>query len=307
LDLFSFSMASTPRPNPDTVHSLVKDRVALVTGAARGIGFATAALLAQHGARVVLVDLHEEDLKKACAEIGQKATWQVCDVNDWDEHVALFDHVKKTVGSISLLVCNAAVNPEVALLQTLDKEKHAQMNSQVRHNPLADERNLQDDTLERPSTQLIDINVNSVIFGLKLGIHHMKQHGGGRIVVTGSAASYVAISSQPLYTASEHAVLGLCRATSQISEVIDSKISISWIAPWLTLTPMVEGLQATTNPDTLKSSPEDVAWGIIAAAATENPNGKGYWVQGQTISEVEGAYSELAGRLIHPGNRKYKR
>ncbi|KAJ5192418.1 hypothetical protein N7449_008560 [Penicillium cf. viridicatum] len=295
-------MASTPRPNPETVHSFVKNRVALVTGAARGIGFATAALLAQHGALVVLVDLHEEDLKKACAEIGQKATWQVCDVNDWDKQVALFDQVKKTVGSISILVCNAAVNPEVALLQTLGKEKHAQMNSQVRHNYLADER-LQDDTLKRPSTRLIDINVNSVIFGLKLGIRHMKQYGGGYIVVTGSAASYIPVSSQPLYAASKHAVLGLCRATSQISEVIDSKISISWIAPWLTLTPMVEGLQATTNPDTLKSSPEDVAWAIIAAAAAVNPNGKGYWVQGKTICEVEGAYSELAGRLIHPENR----
>ena len=296
-------MASTPRPNPDTVHSLVQDRVALVTGAARGIGFATAALLAQHGARVILVDLHEEDLKKACATIGKQATWQVCDVNDWEQQLALFDHVKKTVGSISLMVCNAAVNPEIALLQTPDAEKHAQMNSQVRYNYLADERSIQGDTLEKPSTQLIDINVNSVIFGLKLGIHHMKQHGGGRIVVTGSAASYIPVSSQPLYTASKHAVLGLCRATSQISEVVDSGISISWIAPWLTLTPMVEGLQAATSPDTLKSSPEDVAWGIIAAAAAENPNGKGYWVQGQAISEVEGAYGELAGRLIVPENR----
>ncbi|KAJ5195462.1 uncharacterized protein N7498_008900 [Penicillium cinerascens] len=296
-------MASTPRPNPDIVHSLIQDRVALVTGAARGIGFATAALLAQHGARVVLVDLREEDLKKACATIGKQATWQVCDVNNWDQQLALFDHVKKTVGSISLMVCNAAVNPEVALLQTHDVEKHARMNSQVRHNYLADERSIQGDTLEKPSTQLIDINVNSVIFGLKLGIHHMKQHGGGRIVVIGSAASYVPVSSQPLYTASKHAVLGLCRATSQISEVVDSGISISWIAPWLTLTPMVEGLQAATSPDTLKSSPEDVAWGVIAAAAAENPTGKGYWVQGQAISEVEGAYGELAGKLILPENR----
>ncbi|KAJ5669945.1 uncharacterized protein N7477_005308 [Penicillium maclennaniae] len=297
-------MASTPRPSRDSLHSLVNDRVALVTGAARGIGFATAALLAQHDARVVLVDLHEEDLKKACEAIGKQATWQVCDVNNWDQQVALFDHVNKTLGPISLMVCNAAVNPEVALLQARDKEKQAQMKSSVRHNDLADERSsIQGDTLERPSTDLIDINVNSVIFGLKLGIHHMKQHGGGRIVVTGSAASYVPVSSQPLYTASKHAVLGLCRATSQISEVIEAGISVSWVAPWLTLTSMVEGLEATTNPNTLKNSPEDVAWGIIAAAAAEKPNGKGYWVQGQTISEVEAAYDELAGRLILPENR----
>jgi len=290
-------MTSIPRPKPETISGLVQDHVALVTGAARGIGFATASLLAQHGARVVLVDLHEEDLKKACATIGQQATWQVCDVNDWDQQLALFDHVKKTVGSISLMICNASVNPEVASLQSLDAGKHAQMNPKVR---VADEGSLLGDTLERPLTQLIDVNLNWVIFGLKSGIHHMKQHGGGRIVVTGSNASYVPVASQPLYTASKHAVLGLCRATSQINEVVESGISISWVAPWLTLTPMMNSLQSATNADTLQSSPEDVAWGIVAAAAAEHPNGKGYWVQGQTISEVEGAYSELAGHLINP-------
>jgi NAD(P)-dependent dehydrogenase (short-subunit alcohol dehydrogenase family) len=72
------------------------------------------------------VDLHGEYLKKACAEIGQKTTMQVCDVNDWDKQVALFDHAKKTIRAISVLVCNAAVNPEVALLQTFGKKKHAQ-------------------------------------------------------------------------------------------------------------------------------------------------------------------------------------
>ncbi|KAJ5588117.1 hypothetical protein N7537_010795 [Penicillium hordei] len=171
-------MASTPRPNPNAVRSFVKHRVALVTGAARGIGFATAALLAQHGARVVLVDLHEEESKKACAEIGQKASWQVCDVTS---RLHCSTNIKKTVGSISMLVCNAAVNPEVALLQTLGKEKYVQSNSQVRYNYLADER-LRDDTPKRPSTKLIDINANSVIFGLKFGIHHTKQYGVGSIV-----------------------------------------------------------------------------------------------------------------------------
>lgn len=299
-------MSTIPRPNSETVNSLVKDRVAIVTGAARGIGFATAFLLAQHGARVVLVDLHEDALKKACATIGHGATYQTCDVSDWDQQVALFDHVTKTVGAIHLLVCNAAINPEIALLQTSQPEKQAHMASQVKYNYLADEldtRHESETHLQRPSTQLFDVNVNSVIYGLKLGIHHMKSSGGGRIVVVGSAASYVPVPSQPLYTASKHAVLGLVRSTAQISEVVDAGISISWIAPWLTLTPMVDGLQAATHPDTLKSSPEDVAWAIVVAATVEEGNGKGYWIQGEVISEVEGTYGELAGRLIVPENR----
>lgn len=299
-------MTTIPRPDSSTVHNLLNNRVAIVTGAARGIGFATASLLARNGARVVLVDLHEDALKTACATVGHGATYQACDVSDWNQQVALFDHVTKTIGAVYLLVCNAAINPEIALLQTSDAEQRDQMASQVRYNYLADEvdGHAQGSTrLERPSTQLFDVNVNSVVFGLKLGIHHMKQHGGGQIVVVGSAGSYVPVSSQPLYTATKHAVLGLARSTAQISEVVEAGVSISWIAPWLTLTPMVEGLQATTHPDTLKSSPEDAAWAIIVAATAEQGNGKGYWIQGQGISEVEGAYGELAGRLIVPENR----
>lgn len=251
-------MTTIPRPDSSTVHNLLNNRVAIVTGAARGIGFATASLLARHGARVVLVDLHEDALKTACATVGHGATYQTCDVSDWNQQVALFDHVTKTIGAVHLLVCNAAINPEIALLQTSDAEQRDQMASQVRYNYLADEvdAHAQVSTrLERPSTQLFDVNVNSVVFGLKLGIHHMKQHGGGRIVVVGSAGSYVPVSSQPLYTATKHAVLGLARSTAQISEVVEAGVSISWIAPWLTLTPMVEGLQATTHPDTLKARP----------------------------------------------------
>jgi NAD(P)-dependent dehydrogenase (short-subunit alcohol dehydrogenase family) len=232
--------------------------------------------------------------------------YQTCDVSDWSQQVALFDYVTKNIGAVYLLVCNAAVNPEIALLQMSDLERQAQMASQVRYNYLADEldgQNESDDQLQRPSTTVLDVNINSVVFGLKLGIHHMKKAGGGRIVVVGSAGSYVPVSSQPLYTASKHAVLGLARSTAQISEVVNAGMSISWIAPWLTLTPMVEGLQATTHPDTLKSSPEDAAWAIIVAATAEQSNGKGYWIQGKMISEVEGAYGELAGRLIVPENR----
>ncbi|KAJ5826409.1 hypothetical protein N7474_003547 [Penicillium riverlandense] len=292
-------MSATPRPSQDTLRKAINNQVAIITGAARGIGFATASLLAQNGARVVLVDLREEDLKSACAAIGPQSTYHVCDVSDWDQQVALFDRVSSEIGPVDLLVCNAAVNPEIALLQASDA--HAQMNSQVLHNYLADEQTVHG--LQRPSTKLFDINVNSVVFGLKLGIHYMKSHGGGRIVVVGSAASYVPVSSQPLYTASKHAVLGLVRSTAQIREVAQSGISISWVAPWLTLTSMVQGLEAASHPDTLKSSPEDVAWAIAAAAVAESGNGKGYWVQGRTVSEVEGAYGQLAGELILPENR----
>jgi NAD(P)-dependent dehydrogenase (short-subunit alcohol dehydrogenase family) len=69
-------------------------------------------------------------------------------------------------------------------------------------------------------TQLFDAIVNSVEFGLKLAAHYMKRGAVGRIVVVGSAGSYMPMPSQPLYTTSKHAVLGLVRSTALIEEVI---------------------------------------------------------------------------------------
>lgn len=298
-------MTTIERPSSESLTSAVRDKVAIVTGAARGIGFGTASLLAEHGARVVLVDLHEDALQRACEAIGSQATYKTCDVGDWEQQVALFQWVVDTVGPIGLVVCNAAINPEIALLSTENEEEQSRMNKQVRYNYLADERDDNDShSLKRPSTQVLDVNINSVVFGLKLAIHHMKPTGG-RIVVVGSAASYVPVPSQTLYTASKHAVLGLVRSTALMEEVARSDIAISWVAPWLTLTSMVEGIAATTQPHTLKSSPKDVALAIVATttASRESANGKGFWVQGTAISEVEGAYWEVAQRLMSPENR----
>lgn len=301
-------MALVTRPDSTTLQSAVKDKVAIVTGAARGIGFATASLLANHGARVILVDISEEALKTACSDLGLGSTYKTCDVSNWNDQEELFNWTVSTFGHVDIVVCNAAVNPEIALLQTQDVDKKREMSGKVEYNYLTDEKSDEDTTkLKKPSTKLFDINIDSIVYGLKLAIHHMKRNEkrGGRIVVVGSAGSYVPVPSQPLYTASKHAVLGLVRSTSLIEEVSQSGISISMVAPWLTLTSMVEGLQATLSPDTLKSSPEDVAWAIAygASAPAEAVNGKGFWIQGKTISDVEGAYGKLAGELISPLNQ----
>ncbi|KAF9891867.1 hypothetical protein FE257_003352 [Aspergillus nanangensis] len=295
-------MTTTARPSPEALKTVVSDKIVIVTGAARGIGFGTASLFAQHGARVILVDLQEDALKRACEAIGPQTRYKTCDVSDWEQQVSLFQWVVDNVGPIDFFVCNAGINPELSLLMTENAEQRADLNAQVRYNYLADEH--KGSILQRPSTQVFDVNINSVLFGLKLAIHHMKQTGG-RIIVTASAVSYVAVPSQPLYTASKHAVLGLVRSTALTEEVLQSNIAISWVAPWLTITSMVEGLPSATQPHTLKSSPTDVAWAIAAAAAAQkqDANGKGFWIQGTNISEVEGAYGELAGRLILPENR----
>ena len=304
-------MTSTSRPDPITLQSAVHNKVTIVTGASRGIGFATASLLASHGARVMLTDISDDALRTACSTIGYGSTYKACDISDWEAQEELFDWTVRNFGSVDIVVCNAAVNPEIALLQTQDAGRQKEMAGMVEYNYLADERREEIETsdggtrLKRPSTKAFDININSVVFGLKLAIHHMKRSGGGRVIVVGSAGSYLPVPTQPLYTASKHAVLGLVRSAALTEEVIQSGISISIVAPWLTLTSMVDGLEATRSSHTLKSSPGDVAWAIAHAASAPagDVNGKGFWIQGEAISEVEGAYGRLAGELISPLNR----
>lgn len=194
-------MALVPRPDSDTLQNTVKDKVAIVTGAARGIGFATASLLASHGARVILVDLSEEALKHACSEIGLRSIYKTCDISNWRDQEKLFNWTVGTFGSVDIVVCNAAVNPEIARLQTQDEDRRRKMSDMVEYNYLADEKT-DDGTkkLKKPSTKIFDTNIDSIVYGLKLAIHHMKGRGRGRIVVVGSAGSYVPIPSQPLYT-----------------------------------------------------------------------------------------------------------
>ena len=84
-------MALVSRPDTSTLQKTVKGKVAIVTGAARGIGFATASLFANHGAQVILVDISGEALKNACSEIGFGSTYKTCDVSDWNDQEELFN------------------------------------------------------------------------------------------------------------------------------------------------------------------------------------------------------------------------
>ena len=90
-------------------------KVAIVTGAAQGIGFGCAKVLAQHGATVVLVDLTDavaasaEELKKA----GLKTDYRKCDVSNLEQVQQMVDDVVKTYGKIDILHNNAGVNRRV--------------------------------------------------------------------------------------------------------------------------------------------------------------------------------------------------
>ena len=84
-------------------------KLALVTGGAQGIGYASAEALMEDGCRVILVDINSEGVAKAAADLGGDAVGLVCDMGDSDAVMALFSEVESEYGIVEILVNNAGV------------------------------------------------------------------------------------------------------------------------------------------------------------------------------------------------------
>jgi NAD(P)-dependent dehydrogenase (short-subunit alcohol dehydrogenase family) len=173
----------------------VRDVRAVVTGAASGLGFAMAEVLADCGARVTLADIDGELLEqstRALEDRGGRVRGSVVDVSDADRVQALFDEVVAADGGVDVVFANAgmATNPGFAV-----------------------EGGERIDDIDRAAWDtVIGVNLDGVIFTMKSAAAAMRGQGGGRIVVTSSVAG---IRPEPVvcysYIASKAALLNVVR------------------------------------------------------------------------------------------------
>jgi NAD(P)-dependent dehydrogenase (short-subunit alcohol dehydrogenase family) len=173
----------------------VRDVRAVVTGAASGLGFAMAEVLADCGARVTLADIDGELLEQSIrtlADRGGRVRGSVVDVSDADRVQALFDEVVAGDGGVDVVFANAgmATNPGFAV-----------------------EGGERIDDIDRAAwDRVIGVNLDGVIFTMKSAAAVMRRQGGGRIVVTSSVAG---IRPEPVvcysYIASKAALLNVVR------------------------------------------------------------------------------------------------
>jgi NAD(P)-dependent dehydrogenase (short-subunit alcohol dehydrogenase family) len=190
-------------------------KVAVITGGASGIGFATAQRLRAEGATVVIGDMDEKAGEKAAAEV--EGLFIKVDVTDEAEVDNLFDLTAKTYGSVDIAFNNAGISPP-------------------------DDDSIE--TTELPAWQKVqDVNLKSVYLCSRAALRHMTKQGSGSIINT---ASFVAVlgsaTSQISYTASKGGVLAMSRELGV--QFARQGIRVNALCPGPVNTPLLQELFA---------------------------------------------------------------
>ena len=188
----------------------IKDRVALVTGGASGIGRATAAALKQRGARVVIADIDQSGGEKTAAEL--EVEFQFLDVRDtvaWEE---LVNRLVEAHGGLDIAHLNAGLlTPRAGGVGSLT-------------DPF-DLLEMKDDDYRRVTA----INIDGVVLGARAVARAMSARGAGAIVATASVAGIIPFSGDPMYTMTKHAIVGFVRATAP--GLAGHKITLNMVCP----------------------------------------------------------------------------
>ena len=230
----------------------VAGKVALVSGAARGIGAATAKLLAQEGAAVVLGDVLETEGRQTAAGIvaaGGRATFMPLDVTRADSWQQVIAAAVAAYGKLDVLVNNAGISGRAAVGET-DVE-----------------------TWER----VMEINGKGVFLGTKLAIPELRKAGGGSIINISSIYGIVGSETSAAYHASKGAVRIFTKAAA--IQYAAEGIRVNSVHPGFVDSPMtaanhalpeVHNLRISRTPLGRMGTPEDIAAGILYLASDES-------------------------------------
>lgn len=236
----------------------LKNKVAVVTGGAVGLGAATAIRMAEEGAAIAILDCRDHDGETLANELtdrGLTAAYWHCDVSHEQEVFQVLGQVADTLGSPTVLVNNAGISGP-------NKPTH--------------------ELTEEEWDLVQNVNVKGVFFCTKHAIPYMKRAGVGSIINLSSIYGLVSAPDIPPYHASKGAVRLMTKTDAMLYAT--ENIRVNSIHPGFIWTPMVEGHLQTTGQDLEESKrataalhpvghmgePDDIAWGAVYLASEES-------------------------------------
>lgn len=210
----------------------------VVTGAASGLGFAIAEVMADAGARVTLADLDGDGLEAAAGRLDGDVRTAAVDVSDAEAVERVFDEVVELQGGVDVAFANAGISLEAGVVD-----------------PAGGLANLDRDAWDK----VLGVNLNGVLFTMREAARHMKEQGSGRIVVTASTAGF---GTDPMvgysYSATKAAVIIIVRQAAL--ELARHGVHVNAIAPG----PFKTNIGGGAPPIPAEAWSEIVAFGRMA-------------------------------------------
>ena len=231
----------------------LQNKTAVITGAAAGIGRATAAAFVREGARVIVADLDFAAAEKTCRELGPATLPVACDVADSAQCRGLIDRAEAHFGRLDILVNNAGLGALGTVVTT------------------------EEAVLDR----ILAVNVKGVFMCSKYAVPLMAKHGGGVIVNTASNVASIGLADRAAYVASKGAVAALTR--SMALDHVKDNIRVNCVAPGVTMSSYFDRmLKQVDDPEAFKrvlesrqpmgrtGRPEEIANAILFLACDES-------------------------------------
>jgi 3-oxoacyl-[acyl-carrier protein] reductase len=243
----------------------LKGKVALITGAAQGIGKSVALLLARNGADIVVSDINLEKAEETAKEIesmGPKAIAVKVDVANFTDVERMVGAILDKFGKIDILVNNAGITRDKLILRMTEEDWDA----------------------------VLDVNLKGTFNCTKAVIRHMAKQRTGKIVSIASVVGEMGNAGQANYSASKAGVIGLTKTIAR--EFAQRRINVNAVAPGYIETPMTEVLPEKVKEELKRlipmerlGKPEDVAEAVLFLVSEESN-----YITGQVLNVNGGIY-----------------
>jgi 3alpha(or 20beta)-hydroxysteroid dehydrogenase len=238
----------------------VDNKVALITGGARGMGAADARMLVKEGAKVVIGDILDDEGQVLADELGDAARYVHLDVRSADDWTAAVEIALSSFGNLNVLVNNAGI-VQVGPLKTLDVARWQ---------------------------KVLDVNLTGPMLGTKAVIGPMIEAGGGSIINVSSIEGLRGAAYVHSYVASKWGLRGLTKSSAL--ELASSNIRVNSIHPGFIRTPMTEHLpeDMVQTPLGRPGTPDEVATFVVFLASDESSfsTGSEFVVDGGLVTDV---------------------